>query len=506
MKNKDEIISASQPRLRLYIAFLILLHLAITLPLAYLLNVWADEASTLATTDGGILPTLTNFYNEKQAPLYFLLMGLWREINSSIFFARLFSIICSALAIYFFFCLAQKFFTEKAAIFITAAIALHPFLIWASLEIRLYSLVILLSIALLYLFYEGFLKPTEEETQKFQVFYILTAIVALYANYYLGFLLVGNFCALLALKRVRAARIYFWQMVIVGVALMPLAWLINMQFAGRASGFQEEKSLVEGVRILWHHFLTFVLPTELYPGEEASRFSLLRIWLLRLAILAAIIVFIKKWEKPDVKTLVFGAIVLVVNLFLLAVYFVLNSEIVAIRHAAVLFVPTLIFVGLILSKILPQKGSAILAALLALFFGYSIFTLYPNLAKRGDWARVAAFLEQNERQNQPIIVFQAYDALPLRAHYHGANKILPDERLQEWGVEDEFGGPQTFARQIGFVISEIPTEAEEIWLATDESCQMTKACQPLENFIEANYTIIEEKEFYLEKIRLLRKK
>lgn len=489
------------------IFLLIFLHLAITLPLAFLLNVWADEASTLATTGGGFLPTFANFYNEKQAPLYFLIIGLWREINNSIFFARLFSIICSALAIYFFFSLARKFFSEKAAVFIAVVFALHPYLIWASLEIRLYSLVILISIALLSLFYDGYLNCEDAgKRRKEQFFFILTSIVALYANYYFGFLLVGNFAALLILKKWRAARIYFWQMLIVGVTLLPLARLINLQFAGRAAAFQEEKSLVEGVRILWHHFLAFVLPTELYPGEEQSVFSVVRIWLARLAILAAIVVFLKKRETPDEKILAFGAIILIVNLFLLAVYFALSPEIVALRHAAILFAPTLVFSGLILHKILPPKSPAILAVLLAVFFGYSLFLLYPNLAKRGDWTRVAAFIEQNERRNQPIIVFQTYDALALRAHYRGANQILPDEKLTEWGVEDEFGSPRTFARQIDFVISEIPADAEEIWLATDESCQTTDACQPLENFIKANYTIIEEKEFYLEKIRLLRKK
>ncbi len=489
-----------------FILLLIFLHLVITLPLAYVLNAWADEASTLATTENGFLPTFANFYNEKQAPLYFLLMGLWREINSSIFFARLFSIICSALAIWFFFGLAKKLFSEKASFFITAVFALHPFLIWASLEIRVYSLVILLSIVLLNLFYEGFLNRREEETQKFQVFYILTAIFALYANYYFGFLLVGNFCALLVLKRWHAARIYFWQMMIVGIALLPLAWLVNLQFAGRAAVFQEEKSLAEGIRILWSHFLTFVLPTEIYPAADASYFSIFRVWLVRLGILAVIIAFIKKRGKLDEKTPAFGAIVFVINLFLLAVYFVLSSEIVAIRHAAVLFVPLLIFIGLILTKILPPKSWIAVAILLTIFFSYSIASLYPNLAKRGDWARVAAFIEQNEKPNQPILVLQTYDVLSLRAHYRGANRILPDEKILDWGLEDGFGSPQTFTRQIEFIISKIPPEAEEIWLATDESCQTTKACQPLENFIEANYTVIQEKDFYLEKVRLLRKK
>ena len=489
-----------------FILLLIFLHLVITLPLAYILNAWTDEASTLATTGNGFLATLTNFYNEKQAPLYFLLMGLWREINGSIFFARLFSIICSILAIKLFFDLAKKLFAGKASFFITTVFALHPFLIWASLEIRVYSLVILFSIALLNLFYEGFLNRSEEEIERFQVFYILTAIFALYSNYYFGFLLVGNFCALLVLKRWNAARIYFWQMMIVGIALLPVGWLINSQFAVRAAVFQEEKSFVDGARILWGHFLTFVLPTEIHPSPDASFFSIFRVWFARLVILATVVLFIRNREKLDEKIRVFGTISFVINLFLLAVYFVLGSEIVAVRHAAVLFVPMLLFVGLILTKILPPKSWIIAAILMMMFFSYSIVTLYPHLAKRGDWARVSAFIEQNEQPNQPIFVFPTYDVLSLRTHYHGTNQILPDDKLVEWGIEDEFGSPQTFTRQIEYVIAKIPPDAKEIWLATGESCQTTKACQPLENFLEANYTIIQEKNFYLEKVQLLRKK
>ncbi len=489
-----------------FVFLLIFLHLAITLPLAYFLNIWADEASTLATTNDGFLQTFNNFYNEKQAPLYFFLMGLWRELNDSIFFARLFSIICSALAIWFFFHLAKRLFAEKAAYFISAVFALHPFLIWASLEIRVYSLVILLSVLLLIFFYEGFLNKQNEEARKYRIFYILTAIFALYANYYLGFLLVGNFAALLILKRWKEARVYFRLMLLVGAAILPLLWVVNLQFGGRAAVFQTEKSFVEAFRILWNHFLTFVLPTEIYPGEEISYFSIFRVWFMRLGLLATIAVFIKKRLKPDENILVFGAIVFVINLFLFTVYFVLSSDVVAIRHAAVLFVPLILFIGSILTKALPPKSWIILAVLTVIFFTYSIGSLYPNLAKRGDWARVAAFIEQNEAPEQPIFVHQIYDVLSLRAHYRGANRILPDEKILDWGLEDEFGTPQTFIRQIEFIISKIPPDAREIWIVTDESCQTTKACLPLENFINANYTIVQEKDFYLERVRLLRKK
>ena len=83
---------------------------------------------------------------------------------------------------------------------------------------------------------------------------------------------------------------------------------------------------------------------------------------------------------------------------------------------------------------------------------------------------------------------------------------MPDEKFFNWGIEGEYGGADSLKPEIDFALSRIPPESAEIWLATGERCQTTKACAPLENFIEANYTIIEEKDFYKERVRLLRKK
>lgn len=170
---------------RLCVSAVIIFHLLIALPLAYILNIWVDEASSLYTTENGLFQAFHNvFADEKQAPLYFLLLSVWREINHSIFFARILSIVFSLLAIKVFYDLARKLFDARAAAFITAIFAFHPFLIWASLEIRVYSLVVLLSVLLLKLFFDGYLEFHAEDAQssqrRTQIFYVLTAIVALY--------------------------------------------------------------------------------------------------------------------------------------------------------------------------------------------------------------------------------------------------------------------------------------------------------------------------------------
>jgi hypothetical protein len=274
--------------------------------------------------------------------------------------------------------------------------------------------------------------------------------------------------------------------------------------------------------------LTFVFPTEIFSPDEQTWLSFLRVWLVRFAIAAVIFLYARHFykirgifrpRKPnadgtisffiidyDIKILLFGVIAAVVGLSLFAAYFLLGAKFVELRHATVLFVPCVLFVFTVLLNVLPRRAWMVFALVFVFLFSYSIYMLYPNLTKRGDWARVGAFLEQNEKPRQPIVVFTAFDALALPYHYKGRNKILPDEKFFDWEFEAEPGSPDSWRRQTDFIISEIPPDAEEIWLLTNEKCAVKDACRPLENFVAANYTIMDEKDFYKEKVRLLRKK
>ncbi|MBS1797367.1 MAG: glycosyltransferase family 39 protein [Acidobacteria bacterium] len=546
----------------------IVLHLLITLPLAYVLNVWSDESSTLFSTGRGVSDAFYNvFANEKQAPLYFLLLSLWRGLNGSIFFARGLSILCGALAIWFFAGLARKFFDRRGAFLLTAFFALHPFLIWASLEIRLYSLVVLLTVMLLRFFADAYLTDDDANGRKRrEILYLLTAVAGLYTNYYLGFVLVGNFAALLVLRRWTAARRYFLGMIVVGAAILPLLWMIKLQLAGGAASVQAPRRLAEGIRLIWNSGLNFVLPTELFPPENITTVSYVRVWAVRLLIPVAAFLLFKKRRALDPFLFAFGTIAAVVAGFLLVAYFLLGDIYVEIRHAAVLFPPLVLTAALVLrslfgrrgedlrrgeeekrrrgdgsysgDEISPESGALVaqkeisfeasssktknlsssplllfsssplllFSSSLLLLFAYSIHSLYPEMAKRGDWGRVAEYIEQREKPGQPIVVFTVFDALNLPYHYRGQNRILPDERFFDWGFEGKLGGAEAIAEENEFAISKIPLDAPEIWLATGERCRTTNACALLENFVEANYTIIEEKDFYKERVRLLRKK
>jgi uncharacterized membrane protein len=290
-----------------FIWLLIVAHLLITLPLAWKLNLWLDEAWSLKTTAN--LATVWNeaIFSELQAPIYFLLLAVWRTFNDSVFFARLFSIICTVAAIFVFDKLARRILPETLGKFATAFFAVHPYLIFVALEVRLYALAVLISALLMFFWHSGY---AVEENKRARIRYAVVSILGLYTYYYLGFLLVANAVALLILRRWQALKSYLLQMAIVAVGIVPLIFIIRQQFSTDSNYARVAPSVVEGVRVLWHHFLNFILPA------DWQAMAVVRLWLARLALLILLFLLVKTKARILSKTTVsLGTIVAVFSAF-----------------------------------------------------------------------------------------------------------------------------------------------------------------------------------------------
>ena len=400
--------------------------------------------------------------------------------------------------------------------------ALHPYMLWASLEIRVYSLVILLTLVLIKLFFRGYLERRKVDPEgqigigKSQLLFVAAAVFALYANYYTGFLLLGFFAVLVVLNRRAEIKLYIVHMLVVGLAISPLLWSIKQQFDVNTGGHFQQTDWITGIKILWNHFLSFSLPTEIYAPEEQSWVSFIRIWVVRIFWLGVAFVLVLRKRLLKSRIIIFATVAAVSAVCFYVAYFLVSEIYVEIRHASVLFVPVCflliaVFVEFLKGVSKPGQSrwfywTAVAAIVLTFFYSYALYSLYPNLTKRGDWARVSQFIEKNEKPGQAIIVFTNYEAITLPYYYRGSNEILPKENFFKWNFEAEFGEEGTWSSQIEYIISIIPKDAREIWLVSEEGCQTTRGCVPLEKYLDANYTIVKERDFYKERVRLLRKK
>jgi hypothetical protein len=488
-------------RSRWLVLALVLVNLSVTVPLAASLNIWEDEAFSLNTSGAGVGYAVRQaLHFELQPPLYFVLLTVWRHVNSSIFFARFFSVVCAGLTIYVITTISKQIFPEVHPAWLAAAVALNPFLIYAAVEIRVYAMVILLCALLLLVFFKSYLTPGLQPPSR--TWYGILAVSALYTQYYLGFLLVANAVVLLILKRWSLLRIYLVQMIAVAACSAPLLLIIPDQVSSEFAVSKGEVSCFGSVTEVSKRAVRYVFPSD---WASLNRASLLHVGIL-LGSLGMAIRFRHFITSSDI-----AMWTVTVTLFLCFVALInLTARIfLEERHMAALFLPAIICA---FSLVKGRGGRKILLTwtiLVVFLCGSSLLIKYRLMAKPGDFKRVASYIMASEGPGQAVLAFNATAGLVLAHYYSGPNQLLslPKEcdlrssRMDGYEIKDE--------EQIRKRLLEVPGDPHYLWLVTNGDCGRFNSdlnCRTLEDFISKYFYVERNQSFFLSRVRLLRRK
>jgi hypothetical protein len=499
------------------VLLLILLNLALTLPLAALVNIGIDDSFSLNTTSKDFGYTIYRAIQfEGQPPFYFALLHLWRSLNDSIFFAKLFSVFCISLTIYTTTVVSQRYLKKLHPGWIAAAVAFHPYAIWAALEIRMYAFAILISSLLLLFFFDGYLSDTPKARAKW--LYALFSTVGLYTNYLLACLLISNALTLLILRRWRALYFYLLTMALVGFCFIPMLFILFFHVSRIKAVFASSStSFTETFQITFGFVRTFIIPIE----NDETRAFLKKILQSLLGILA-IIILLKSYRFISFSHKAIACMILTSTLVVVTVLDIMEAANIAQRYTYPLFILTLLSVFSIFSLIPDTRKSKILIswALIFLFVCMSsLFVTYKPLAKLGDWQRVASYIMANEKLGQTILVFPEHHTSALSYYYSGINTFVSVPRamgnekfdLSKIILKDE--------QEIRTALSNVPGKHQYLWIVNNfqdnthspnqEACEVLHInfnCQVLERFVAQYYTVEHNKDFYGSNVRLLHRK
>ena len=497
------------------ILFSIALNLCITIPLAAILSIWFDEAYTLNTSGKDINYAVHQaIYFEEQAPLYFAILNIWRNISSSIIFARLFSIICISITIYVVALISQKLFKNVHPGLTALTLAINPFVIWAAVEARLFAFSILLSAGALLFFLKGYLDPRPRVTAR--VAYTFTAIFALYTHYFLAFSFFAHGIALLVLGKKRAFISYCFSMIAVGISFIPMVLLINQNKDEWADNTIASSShmlpLVESFKTSFAANLLYLLPAAI--GEETPiAWRLLRF--LFLALLIAIGFFYRRSIRSNhvaLWTITVSVSTLFFAIFVAFIFLGVNDSVQHYRHTISLLVPALFSVIAVFSLIQPDRLRKV--ALLSLF-GFmlvlnvaSLCLTYAPLAKNGDYIRVASYLMKHETKDQPILVFNPEVEMALGSYYKGVNTLIPLPRKEEFKTYDLRAFLLDDQQDILAALPQNLSRHQAIWLVTDTGSIKNQPAyaasyEILDEFISQRYRVQNSRLFYGSNVQLL---
>ncbi|HEV3154841.1 MAG TPA: hypothetical protein VGZ02_13625 [Candidatus Baltobacteraceae bacterium] len=472
-------------------------QLLLTVPLAFILNVGQDDAYTLHTTAHGLAYAWGQAISfEQNAPLYFIVIALWRHIDFSAPFARLFSVFCAAGSVALIPSVVRRYLPSIDPRWVAIPIAFNPFLIYMALEIRVYALIALLSLALLVVFHDAFWR--ERTNVRAGIVYSVLCAVALYTQYYLLFLIVAQGVAVLAVRRHRSSIWAYGAAVAAALAaFVPMLVILPSQMQNFAGAYAAPPTFFASMRVMAAILLRYIVAFEGLPHPNLVTV---------IAVVSALVtvVLIHRSIRANGEALLPAITVTAMVVFSCAIY--VTHEHLLNRHVASLFFPATLSVysGFTFFREPVQRRLTIAWGIVALVLAIvALGVTYRDLAKPGDWIRVNRYLHAQERADQPIAVFQAENALALEYYYHGPNRVVPIPQgvnfrvydVSKFVIRDEAELRRTF-----------PRSHSGIWLVNAGGCRSANiefGCDVVEQFVQQNYRVVKSAKFYRASVRLL---
>lgn len=398
---------------------ILIVYSILVIYLSYKINISEDETYTLNTTSRNLVGVIRQSYEfEGQPPFYFALLSFWRHLNHGIFFAKLFSLLCIGMSAFSFYHLVRLFAGKECSKWLVVLFLLNPFTVWAALEMRTYSLLILLSTFSLYFFFRYYF----ENNNRFLYPFLLLSLIGIYTQYFFLFLIAALGISILVFKGWKKFSIFCLYLIPVIALFLPNLFFvrsqINLMKSNDTKTFQWDLALY-----IIHTPKYLLLAIDHVPNVWINR--IIRLFIYS----AALYIYLKSFLKHLGQShsflkkynVVLFTIPVLVTLFFIGI--VVAHVGYAPKYMAVIF-PLLILLFVIFDNYSFFFRSIIYAVISIYFIGILVI-IYRHPVKTYDYKLVANYIQKIEHQSEPILIYRPAIALPFRYYYTGKNRIIP---------------------------------------------------------------------------------
>jgi mannosyltransferase len=223
-------------------------------------SIWRDEGISVHLASSSIPAILADRAANVHPPLYFVLLHLWTAFAGfSELSVRTFSLTFGVLLIPALYFAINRMFDRKTALTATAIAAFSPLYVVYSQEARVYILMPLAYLALIYSVWQ--LAQREGQTRKNWLVLAVVEVLCLYLHYFSIFVIVStNLLLAVAWLRQRAVNVRRWLLSQAGVALacVPWGWMVLRSYQTQGApqdysvGPLQEKGVLELASLVWH--------------------------------------------------------------------------------------------------------------------------------------------------------------------------------------------------------------------------------------------------------------
>lgn len=372
--------------------------------------IWLDEAFTLNSTAWGASEAVSRaVIFEGQPPVYFFLLSLWRIVDDSYQFARIFSIVAVAVSIPIFYAYVRRHFKQTSAWFLTLMFAFNPMTIWAGLEIRVYALIILFSVVLIWLFQSTYTKSQIAVPRR--ILFICVSLLAVHTHYYFSFLLLINGAYLLFYNRNNLFK-YVVDMIIPAGSLAVYLFFLPNQVDVHSVG-DSTNTLGNFVMFCFYMLRAYVFP---FPKIFDNNNINMLFFIVSLLVLVLILwrnkkilrrFYQKEWSYP-----VFLIVALLVVYTLL--FFVLGEAAISPRHGLFILTPLVVVLISSLWVVASKSAKTSMLGLIFSLYVIGVFAKAPDYGKDQAILKVHEAMEADKNSDSPKLFYFGENALVYR--------------------------------------------------------------------------------------------
>lgn len=409
------------------------------------LSMRLDEAQSLGQTDHRYSEVLVTVAQDVHVPGYHLLLRTWRLLyGTDLETARALSLVFFLAAVPLLYLVARKALDTRWSLFAVVVFSLSPFMNWYGNEARMYTMLVLVTLAS-QLFFLKVLDPATTGRWLPWAGYAATAVVGAYTHYFFLFVLFAQGAFFLASRVGRSWRgvgRMAATAVLVCLALVP--WLLYFTASGAASDTRPQlpsPSSVDFSNVYSQFLFGF--------QSDAANTMLVATWpLLALAGLASVRVGVRM-SRATAYLLVaaFGPVLLAFAVSHLVTPFFLSRYMIAA-------LPALLVVVAAFLRMLSRRVGVVLAAVLlvATVVGTGVQATSSQTPVKEDYRGAADLLEAKVTPSDLVVVSSPFTIWPFERYYDGDARVVT---LPEWDRRQEGGLP-------AFDEAALPAQVDEL--------------------------------------------
>ncbi len=408
-----------------WIIFLQLLAVLIFLTYSLPLSIRLDESQSLWQTSFSMRQLLSSLSQNVHVPLYHVVLHSVQIVfDNSIIVSRLFSLVWYLISVPIFYGFGTYIYNRRTSFFATTLYGISPFMVWFSSEIRMYTMLILITILVHFFFIRLMRAPRALSW----VAYAVSCVLGMYTHYFFFLVLLSHFIFFFSTRRKnfnQGQLLPFLAVVLVAITAF-LPWLFTV-FSGE--GVNDSKPVLDPPTSIdvFNVFSNFFFGFQV----DAVNSIILSCWPVLLILL---FLALNRKHTPSTETRFLFAVTVIPLMFAYIISMVYQP--LFLSRYLIIVLPSMFLLVARLAELYTPAPALLYKSTLVVIISASVLVQLknPDTPTKEDYAAVSAYVSREAGGEDIVVASAPFSVYPLLYYYNGRASI---KTLPIWNRNSE---------------------------------------------------------------------